>query len=130
MLARTGFLHLRSSCQIRSLARAEPPGLSTRSTIALTVLSFSACRIASIIVGISTAVNEADLERVGCGVRPLVDDLLDVGGRPFLRGTALDDPGDEAVIEVVIEKALELLAIGVAHLRAHVRLGGALEIAH
>ena len=47
MLAMTGFLQRSSSFQIRSLAKAEPPGLSTRSTIALTVLSFSAWRMAS-----------------------------------------------------------------------------------
>ncbi len=50
MLATTGFLQRRSSFQIRSLASAEPPGLSTRRTIALTVLSPSAWRIASTIV--------------------------------------------------------------------------------
>ena len=42
MLAITGFFDRANSFQIRSLARAEPPGLSTLSTIALTVLSFSA----------------------------------------------------------------------------------------
>ena len=50
MLATTGFLQRRRAFQIRSLASAEPPGLSTRSTMALTVLSCSASRIASTIV--------------------------------------------------------------------------------
>ena len=39
-----------SSFQIRSLARADPPGLSTRRTMALTVSSFSAWRMAAISV--------------------------------------------------------------------------------
>ena len=50
MLATIGFLITCVSCQIRSLARAEPPGLSTRSTIATTCLSSLALRSASTIV--------------------------------------------------------------------------------
>ncbi len=44
MLATIGFSIRTTSRQIRSLARALPPGESTRRTIALTVLSFSASR--------------------------------------------------------------------------------------
>ena len=50
MLTTKGFLTSSSSCHIRSLARALPPGLSTRSTIALTVASLFASRMALIIV--------------------------------------------------------------------------------
>ena len=50
MLITNGFLTNSSSRHIRSLARALPPGLSTRITIALTVASSFAWRMALIIV--------------------------------------------------------------------------------
>ena len=50
MLAMSGFLHRTVSRQIRSLAMAEPPGLSMRSTTATTLASSDALRRASIMV--------------------------------------------------------------------------------
>src|SRR5438034_553215 len=124
MLATTGFLQRRNSFQIRSLASADPPGLSTRRTIALTVLSSSAWRIAS------TIVDEPLLDRLLRRERPAVDQLLDLFGAEMILFARGDDAVDDAMVVVVVEDALELLAVLGAELVARERLGGSLEGAH
>src|SRR5947209_4927569 len=134
MLAMTGFFERFSSFQIRSLASAEPPGLSTRKTIALTVESFSAWRMASTMVSepmySPPTIDQPLLVCLAGRVGAIVDQLLHPDGGELPAGPAGHDPADDLLLIEIVEDTGELLAVGLRQALAGERLGGTLEVAH
>ena len=103
MLTTNGFLpsKVSSSCHIKSLARALPPGLSTRKTIAFTVESSRAWRMALMIVVEpidSSPRKSAELFPETIGPTALMiailaaDDLRGAGSTPIIRFIILAMP--------------------------------------